>query len=136
MRVRVLTNLLASTDVPVMHGRSSGASLHAKAIVVDGRFVVLGSMNLDPRSRMHNTEVAVLIESGDIGVGVAALFDEATHSINGTFVTRETGEEVHVLRGELLLDGSGIIVLGHTLADHPEDVIHYARDRRSMYRVE
>ena len=58
------------------------------------------------------------------------------HSINGTFVTRETGEEVHVLRGELLLDGSGIIVLGHTLSDKPEDVIHYTRDRRSMYRVE
>jgi class 3 adenylate cyclase len=58
------------------------------------------------------------------------------HSINGTFVTRETGEEVHVLRGELLLDGSGVIVLGHTVGDKPEHVIHYDRDRRSMYRVE
>jgi class 3 adenylate cyclase len=58
------------------------------------------------------------------------------HSINGTFVTRETGEEVHVLRGELLLDGSGIIALGHSLSDSPSDIITYTRDRRSMYRVE
>ena len=109
VRVRVLTNSLASTDVPVVHagyaryrgsllargvelhehrpgatpsgnvrpGLSSGASLHAKAVVVDREFVLVGSMNLDPRSRLANTEVAVLIESAVLGGQLGALFDEA-----------------------------------------------------------
>ena len=108
VRVRVLTNSLASTDAPVVHaayaryrprllaggveiyelhplpasGRakrrlnSSGASLHAKAIVVDRRRVVVGSMNLDPRSRLHNTEIAMLIESAELGERVAKLFED------------------------------------------------------------
>ena len=55
-------------------------------------------------------------------------------SLNGTFVTLESGEEVHVLRGELLLDGCGKITLGHSVREGAE-VITYSRDRRSMYRV-
>jgi hypothetical protein len=60
------------------------------------------------------------------------LFD---HSINGTFVSLESGEEVHVLRRELLLDGSGEICLGHSRTEQPAEVISFERDRRSMYRV-
>ena len=60
------------------------------------------------------------------------LFD---HSINGTFVSLESGEEVHVLRRELLLDGSGQIYVGHGRSEHPPEVITFARDRRSMFRV-
>jgi len=60
------------------------------------------------------------------------LFD---HSINGTFVSLESGEEVHVLRRELLLDGSGRLHLGRARADLPHEVIAFARDRRSMYRI-
>ncbi len=97
--IRVLTNSLASTDVPVVHagyaryrprllacgvaihefrpgalrstrvrvGLSSGASLHSKAVIVDRQIVLVGSMNLDPRSRQANTEVALLIESPALG---------------------------------------------------------------------
>ncbi len=57
------------------------------------------------------------------------------HSINGTFVARESGEEVHVLRGELLLDGSGKMSLGRSVRDGATEVITFTRDRRSMYRV-
>jgi class 3 adenylate cyclase len=60
------------------------------------------------------------------------LFD---HSINGTFVSLESGEEVQVLRRELLLDGSGQICLGRSRAEQPSQVITFARDRRSMFRV-
>ena len=56
------------------------------------------------------------------------------HSLNGTFVTLESGEEVHVLRGELLLDGAGSIALGQSVREGAADIISYARDRRSMYR--
>jgi len=106
VRVRILTNSLASTDVPVVHagyaryrprllacgvelhelrpgakttrrGLSSGASLHAKAVIVDRSALIIGSMNLDPRSRRVNTEVAVRIESPILGEQLGALFDEA-----------------------------------------------------------
>lgn len=107
--VRVLTNSLASTDVPAVHAAyaryrprmlacgvqlfelrppsaaeagsrrrlSSGGSLHAKAIVIDRHWVLMGSMNLDPRSRRLNTEVALQTDSVDIGARLGELFDEA-----------------------------------------------------------
>jgi putative cardiolipin synthase len=56
---------------------SSGASLHAKAAVVDRKWVLLGSMNLDPRSRLSNTEVAVSVETAALGAQLGELFDEA-----------------------------------------------------------
>jgi adenylate cyclase len=60
------------------------------------------------------------------------LFD---HSINGTFVVLESGEELHVLRRELVLDGSGEIRTGRGRAEHPADVVTFQRDRRSMFRI-
>ncbi|MFN7087573.1 MAG: adenylate/guanylate cyclase domain-containing protein [Burkholderiales bacterium] len=57
------------------------------------------------------------------------------HSINGTFVSLESGEEVHVLRGELLLDGAGQIRLGRSRVERPLEIITFARDRRSMFRM-
>ncbi len=108
VRIRVLTNSLASNDAPVAHvgyaryrerllkagvelfemrstqdgprsafgsssfgssgssGSSTGesrASLHAKTLIIDGRLWVVGSMNLDLRSQLQNTEVGLLIRS-------------------------------------------------------------------------
>jgi len=60
------------------------------------------------------------------------LFD---HSINGSFVSLESGEEVHVLRREMLLDGTGQICVGRSRGEHPGEVITFARDRRSMFRI-
>ena len=60
------------------------------------------------------------------------LFD---HSINGSFVSLESGEEVHVLRREMLLDGSGQICVGRSRTAHPPEVITFTRDRRSIFRV-
>ena len=57
------------------------------------------------------------------------------HSINGTFVSLQSGEEVHVLRRELLLDGSGQICIGRSRTERPGEIITFTRDRRSMYRV-
>ena len=110
VRVRVLTNSLASADVvPLAHagyarrrerllaaglelhemrperlesmrsrlGSSSGAYLHTKAIVIDRQHVVVGSMNLDPRSRLSNTEIGLLAESSELGATIGRLFDDA-----------------------------------------------------------
>lgn len=57
------------------------------------------------------------------------------HSINGTYVTLDSGEEVRVLRGELLLDGGGTICVGRSRLESPLETITFNRDRRSMYRV-
>ncbi|MGJ7557891.1 phospholipase D family protein [Variovorax sp. RB3P1] len=113
VRIRVLTNSLASNDAPVAHvgyarhreallkmgvelyelrseqtsfgsvfgstgssgGGSSGtgsiagasrAMLHSKVLVMDGRLLVVGSMNLDLRSQLQNTEIALLIRSSEL----------------------------------------------------------------------
>jgi len=57
------------------------------------------------------------------------------HSLNGTFVKLETGEEVHVLRGELMIENSGKLTLGRSARDGATEVVTFMRDRRSMYRV-
>lgn len=132
VRVRVLTNSLASNDAPAAHagyarhrkallalgvelyemrsdqagtvrglgsvggsglsarpgsaGSSSGAgssaraSLHSKAVFIDGRVSVIGSMNLDLRSQRENSEVALLIRS-------RTLAGEASRQIEGTFAS-------------------------------------------------
>ncbi|MCE7032959.1 phospholipase D family protein [Lysobacter sp. GX 14042] len=54
---------------------SSGASLHTKAFVVDGRFGFVGSFNLDPRSANLNTEMGVLFDDPAIAAAVKAEYD-------------------------------------------------------------
>ncbi len=56
-------------------------------------------------------------------------------SINGTFVMFDSGEEVQVLRGEILLDASGKISLGRSIHDGASDIINFSRDRRSLFRA-
>jgi putative cardiolipin synthase len=56
--------------------RSSESSLHAKVLIVDRSTAFVGSMNFDPRSRMHNTELFVGVESAEVASKLAALFDE------------------------------------------------------------
>ncbi|MCG8618935.1 MAG: phospholipase D family protein [Desulfobacterales bacterium] len=118
VRVRILTNSLASNDVGIVHSgyikyrkkllkggveiyemsneRSSGtkkslfgrtifkgsgkASLHAKSFVFDREKVFIGSLNLDPRSLFHNTEIGVLLSSQKLGQIMGDGFDTMTES--------------------------------------------------------
>lgn len=112
VRVRVLTNSFAATDVSVVHagyaryrhdllragvelyelkpavpdtvvdksstGSHSGrASLHAKVYLIDGRKLFVGSLNLDPRSIMINTEMGVVVESEAMYRDLVEGFDRA-----------------------------------------------------------
>jgi cardiolipin synthase C len=123
VRIRVLTNSLASNDAPAAHagyiryrkallaqgielyemrsgpgaaadggsgqglgsGRAPGgsksgasrASLHSKAVIIDGRLSVIGSMNLDLRSQRENSEVALVVRS-------APLAQQATRQVEST----------------------------------------------------
>ena len=125
VRVRVLTNSLASNDVLAVHSgyqkyrddllengveiyelrpdstmaqlrwswlsAKSRAGLHAKAMVVDRRYVVVGSYNLDPRSADINTELALLVDSPAFAEMVAEFFDDGVKPENSYRVTLERG---------------------------------------------
>jgi putative cardiolipin synthase len=62
--------------------RSEFMGLHVKAIAVDGERVMIGSMNLDPRSSAINAEMAVLVESQGLAADVAALIRRDMQPVN------------------------------------------------------
>jgi phosphatidylserine/phosphatidylglycerophosphate/cardiolipin synthase-like enzyme len=61
-------------------GTQARASLHSKAVFIDGRLAVIGSMNLDLRSKLKNSEVGLVIRS-------AALTQQATAVVENTLAT-------------------------------------------------
>jgi len=79
---------------------SSRASLHAKTITIDTRYVFVGSFNVDPRSIFLNTEMGVLIDNSNLAHGFEdVLGDELIH--RAYEVTLEDGE----LRWRTIVDG-------------------------------
>ncbi len=113
VRIRFLTNSLATTDVIAAHagyvgtrrrlllagvevyelrpgghipGRhvappsGSQASLHSKAAVYDRRAVYVGSLNLDPRSIEHNTELGIWIRDPVFAERVARVLERGYRS--------------------------------------------------------
>ena len=126
VRVRVLTNSLASNDAPAAHvgyaryrqallrmgielyemraehpisvsslgslggsmrgliggslGSATGgsrASLHAKVVVIDDRLLVVGSMNLDLRSQLQNSEVGIVVRNRVISLEATRMIEPA-----------------------------------------------------------
>ncbi|WP_211613665.1 phospholipase D family protein [Paraburkholderia haematera] len=58
-------------------GSNSRTSLHAKTYVIDRKILVIGSMNLDPRSANLNTEQTLVIHSPPLAEQVAQIFERA-----------------------------------------------------------
>ncbi|CAG0906933.1 unnamed protein product, partial [Cyprideis torosa] len=56
-------------------GDSSKSSLHAKVFVLDGEAVFIGSLNLDPRSVVENSEIGVLVQSPELARQIERWFD-------------------------------------------------------------
>jgi cardiolipin synthase C len=56
--------------------RSSNASLHAKAFVIDQRTVFIGSLNMDERSARFNSELGLVMRSPEIARQVTSLLDD------------------------------------------------------------
>ena len=110
VRIRIITNSLASTDVGLVHAGyakyrkrllkagvelyevnkiirkedreekhirfgSSKSSLHAKAFVLDGKEVFIGSLNLDPRSVTENTEIGIMLRSEEVAEAMSRIFE-------------------------------------------------------------
>jgi len=113
VRVRVLTNSLASNDAPLAHvgyaryrkqllalgvelyelkasgetdrrivgsGPPSRSSLHAKTLVMDKRLLVVGTMNLDMRSALQNTEAGIVIRSVALSSELSPHIEQAIRS--------------------------------------------------------
>jgi cardiolipin synthase C len=94
VRVRILTNSLATTDnlwpqagyaghkkVLVRRGvelweYEGPECLHSKAAVIDGETVVVGSFNLDPRSEHLNTELALVATDRALAGEMLGTMDE------------------------------------------------------------
>ncbi|NUN12724.1 MAG: hypothetical protein HUU55_03725 [Myxococcales bacterium] len=58
-----------------------GDMLHAKMVIVDSTYVLVGSANLDPRSRYHNYELSVATINTKIGLAAHQRFmDDLTKS--------------------------------------------------------
>lgn len=62
------------TRVPRSGGiGASHSALHAKVATVNGRWLFISSMNLDPRSALINTEIGLLIDSPPLARTMSAL---------------------------------------------------------------
>jgi len=71
---------------------SSGASLHTKALTVDGNASFVGSYNLDPRSTWLNCEQGVLVEDTELAAQLSAIFRKQSDGNRAWKVTLEGGE--------------------------------------------
>ncbi len=89
----------AGTDSAERHGASLGR-LHAKLVVVDDRWVSIGSMNMDRRSARSNTESAIVIDDPTLA-GEAAAFLERGR-VGGSYALRlgEGGKKVEWVVGD------------------------------------
>jgi len=65
----------------------SHAGLHTKAFVVDGRLSMIGSYNMDPRSRIWNSEIGLLIDSEEFAATVLAAMEADFDPANSYRVT-------------------------------------------------
>jgi phosphatidylserine/phosphatidylglycerophosphate/cardiolipin synthase-like enzyme len=80
--------------------RSSNASLHAKALVIDQRTVFIGSMNMDARSAHTNSELGLVIRSAEIARQVTSLLDDI--SADGSYRLQLVGhsDKIEWISGE------------------------------------
>lgn len=62
--------------------KKPASRLHAKSIIIDNKYVYIGSVNLTPRSRYLNTELCVKIESKEFALQVSQLFDYLARDTN------------------------------------------------------
>lgn len=71
---------------------SSGASLHTKALAVDGSTLFVGSYNIDPRSTWLNCEQGVMVESVVLTKQLEEIFAAQTTPERAWRVTLEEGQ--------------------------------------------
>lgn len=68
-----------------------GASLHTKALTVDGDQLFVGSYNIDPRSAWLNCEQGVFTESKTLTKKLGEIFDKQCSGDHAWHVTLDAG---------------------------------------------
>jgi putative cardiolipin synthase len=68
-------------------GKDSSVGLHAKAFTVDGRYVFVGSMNMDNRSKLINTEMGFVVDSPSLAKAIDDYFNILRQPANAYRVT-------------------------------------------------
>ena len=136
--VRVITNSLASHDVPAVNSHyepwrddfinagvdlwefrsdpaikstvvdvppvSAGFSgLHSKCAVADRRYVFIGSMNLDPRSRAINTEMGAMVDSPELAEDLAQILERNMSGENAWHVQMDDNGKLSWVNNEQTL---------------------------------
>ena len=91
----------------------SRASLHTKALVVDGRIAYVGSFNMDPRSARINTEGGVVIDDPGFAAQVRAQYERAIDPARSWRVALEGGQ----LRWHDVRDGRPVVSTGEPQAN-------------------
>jgi len=74
--------------------RSSYGALHAKVAVVDRRWLLVGSMNMDGRSARSNTEVGLVIDSTELAAASMALMQQRWFSSRYRLRLADAGDGV------------------------------------------
>ena len=80
--------------------RSSNASLHAKALVIDQKTVFIGSMNMDARSARTNSELGLVMRSPEIARQVTSLLDDISADGSYKLELVEDGSKIEWSSGE------------------------------------
>lgn len=107
--------------------------LHAKCAVIDRRTVFIGSMNFDPRSDKHNTELGLFIYSSELSQELLKLMDvvkaEGSYRLqlasdgSGRIEWVSTGKDGQVLSAEPESTPSRILLLDLLTPFTPEDLL-------------
>ncbi|MEJ2539604.1 MAG: phospholipase D family protein [Gemmatimonadota bacterium] len=77
--------------VPATAFGTTGASLHTKAMAVDGRQLFVGSYNIDPRSRFLNCEQGVMAVSPALARQLESIFERQTSESHAWQVRLDEG---------------------------------------------
>ena len=80
--------------------RSSTASLHAKALVIDQKTVFIGSMNMDARSARTNSELGLVMRSPDLARQVTNLLDDISNDGSYRVHLDASGSRVEWVTGD------------------------------------
>jgi len=74
--------------------RSSMGRLHAKVAVIDRRWLLVGSMNMDSRSALANTEAGLLIDSTELAGEMLMLRERGRSSSTHRLRLGANGENI------------------------------------------
>ncbi|MGL4766929.1 MAG: phospholipase D-like domain-containing protein [Formosimonas sp.] len=92
--------------LPIFSWHGSRTALHTKAVVVDGQMSFVGSMNLDPRSVVWNTETGVLTQQKPFADKIRSVFANA---IEPRYSYRVTLDETGRMQWSPAVDGEPMI---------------------------